>query len=142
MTEIFYITQIDRLKRRFGDKNFDAEFIKLAGFEAKLMSDTWFQKTVDTWIGSRAPNKPPLLSEFKEARLSEERIRLNNMTRDAGQVLSHPAKAEGLKKILKEQFGNAQSVMDAVELLRLKKELKNENNDHGEDDREPDPSMA
>lgn len=123
MTEIFFVSQIERLKRRFGEKHFDIEFIKLVSHEARAMSDTGFQRAVDIWIGSRTHLKPPLLSEFREAKLNEERIRLENTIRGANTVLSHPAKQEGLKRILKEQYAGVSSVTEAVDLIKLRKNL-------------------
>ncbi len=41
----------------------------------------------------------------------------------ATQSFNAPARDGGLKKVLKEQFGNVSSVKEAVELIRLKKRL-------------------
>lgn len=124
VTEIYYLSQIERLKRRFGERHFDPEFIKLVALEAHQMSDLGFQRTVDVMIGSRTANKPPLLSDFREARRNEEKHQFDNMTRAAAQVLSLPAKTDGLKKILKEQYGNAESVNDAIDLVKFRKRME------------------
>ncbi len=123
MTQEFFLRQIDRLKRRFGDKNFDVEFIRLVSQEVKTLSELGFQRAVDIWIGSRSPHKPPLLSEFREARLNEEKTRLERDANQVTQSFNSPARDGGLKKVLKEQFGNVSSVKEAVELIRLKKRL-------------------
>ncbi len=123
MTEIYFISQIDRLKRRFGDKNFDPEFIRLASFDAHKMSDSWFQRAVDVWIGSRPVSKPPLIADFKEAMLKEEKFRLDNIARDANKAIERPANGDGLKKILKDQFGGTNSVKDAIEYIKLQNRL-------------------
>ncbi len=143
MTQIFFLSQIDRLKRRFGEKHFDIEFIKLVGQEVNSMSDMGLQRFVDVMIGSRTHNKPPLLSEFREARLNEEKQRLSRDGQKWVEEISRPARQKGLKKILKELYG-VSSVKEAIEYERLQKGLReaNETKDHGEDDREPDTRMA
>lgn len=124
MTEHFFISQISRLRRRFGDKNFDPEFVKLAAIEVKSMSEMGFQRAVDIWIGSRTSHKPPLLSEFREARLNEEKLKLDGPK--GAREFSVPATLISFKNILKEQFGNVATAMEAVELLTLKKRIKDE----------------
>lgn len=124
MTEIFFLSQIDRLKRRFGEKHFDMEFVKLASFEAHKMSDEWFQRAVDAWVGSRSVSKPPLIAEFKEAKLKEEKYRLDNITKEAARSLDLPAQNDSLKKILKDQFGGTTSVKEAIEWIQLQNRLR------------------
>ncbi len=126
MTEIFFITQIDRLKRRFGEKHFDIEFTKLAAIEVRSMSEMGLQRAVDVWIGSRPNHKAPLLSEFREARLNEERFTLERNARGAIQAIDAPA-SRGLKNILEEQYGNVTSVVEAIEYVKLKKQIEKAN---------------
>ncbi len=123
--------QIERLKRRFGEKNFDAEFIKLIANEVRYMADYDFIKFCDVLIGSRTPNKPPLLSDFREARLAYEKYHLDRITSDSAKILEHPAKGDGLKKILKEQYGNVSNITEAIEYKRLQDQIAKAN---GKDD--------
>ncbi len=115
--------QLERLKRRFGDKNFDAEFIKLVANEVRIMTDYDFIKFCDVMIGTRSPNKPPLISDFREARIAAEKASFTRMVSDGAKILDHPAKGDGLKKVLKEQFGNVSSVTDAIEWKRLQDQI-------------------
>lgn len=142
MTEVFFVTQIDRLKRRFGEKHFDVEFMKLASFEVAKMSEMGFRRAVDVWIGSRSHNKPPLLSEFREAKLNEDKQKLSSDANYANEVFNSGWHS-GLNKILREQYGNVTSVNEAVELVRLKTILKenNEDQNHGKDDRKPNSRL-
>jgi len=116
--------QLERLKRRFGEKNFDHEFIKLVANEVRSMADYDFVKFCDVLIGTRPPNKPPLISDFREARIRSEKIKFDFMTSSLAKTLADPAKHEGLKKVLKEQYGNVTSVNEAIEYKRLQDQLK------------------
>ncbi len=115
--------QLERLKRRFGDKNFDPEFIKLVANEVRIMTDYDFIKFCDVMIGTRSPNKPPLISDFREARIAAEKASFNRMVSDGAKIFDHPAKGDGLKKVLKELFGNSSSVTDAIEWKRLQDQI-------------------
>ncbi len=123
--------QLERLKRRFGAKNFDPEFIKLIANEVRSMADYDFVKFCDVMIGTRPPNKPPLIADFREARIRSEKIKFDFMTSSLAKTLAEPAKQEGLKKILREQYGNVSSVNEAIEYKRLKNQLAKAN---GEDE--------
>ncbi len=114
----FMVDQINRLRIRFGESAFDKEFCKLVQDEIKTMSEYGFKRAVDIWIGSRTRSKPPLLSEFREARLLEEKVVLDNAARLASNVLSHPAKFGGLKKYLSNNFPDCKTLADAVKERR------------------------
>lgn len=122
MTEMYFISQIDRLKRRFGERHFDPEFVKLCALESHTMSDLALQRAVDVWIGNRSHNKPPLLSDFREVRLSEEKLRMNRDINHATSVIKQGS--GGLKSVLKDQFDNVGSAWEGVELLKFKTKLK------------------
>ncbi len=115
--------QLERLKRRFGEKNFDPEFIKLVANEVRYMNDYDFVRFCDVLIGTRSPNKPPLISDFREARLAADKAKFNFMVADGAKILDHPAKGDGLKKVLKEQYGNCENVTDAIEWKRMQNHL-------------------
>lgn len=114
MTQIFFLDQINRLKIRFGAKAFDPEFIRVIGLEIASVSDEFFRKQVDNWIGTRKNNSPPLLTDFKEARLAYEKDRLSIATDKVVKTFSY-----GLKDVLKKHY-NVDSLSDAMEIEKLK----------------------
>lgn len=125
MTQAFFITQMDRLKRRFGEKNFDAEFMRLASHEVSKMSEQAFQKAVDIWIGNRKTHDYPLIANFTEARLAEEKRELGLVAWQAAKAMtSGSVDKEGLKRILKEEFGGCLTVADAIEYTRMQNKIK------------------
>lgn len=126
MTQTFFVTQMERLKRRFGEKHFDAEFVRLASNEVGKMSERAFERTVDIWIGNRKIHDPPLMALFIEARCAEEKSNLAHSARGALHVVNGPAQFGGLKALLKEQFENCTSVNDAVDFVRLKNRIKDD----------------
>lgn len=123
MTEAFFKNQVMRLRRRFGDRNFDDEFVLLVWREVCTMSDESMMRLVDIMVGSRASNKAPLLTDFREARLKEEQNRFKTEAGAASRSLDWPIK-EGLKKILHKDFGGAKTVNEAIQIQILKNQLK------------------
>ena len=119
--------QLERLKRRFGEKNFDPEFIKLVANEVRTMTDYDFIRCCDVWIGTRNPNKPPLIADFREARIAADKAAFTRVVSDGTKILDHPATGDGLKKILKEQFGNVLNVTDAIEWKRMQNQIDKAN---------------
>lgn len=113
-------TQVERLRGRFGDKAFDNEFVKLVWRVVEGMHFVDFMKCVETFIGSRSHNKPPLLSEFRESRLAIEKHRFNREVDGAGKVLYHPSVAKPIAEVLQKDFGKVDSALDAWEIARLK----------------------
>lgn len=133
MTLPFFETQTRRLITRFSNKAFDQEFLQLVWREVCDMSEAGFGRYVDVLIGSRTHLKPPLLSEFREARLNEQKLKLQNDIRGAGQFLERKAPAamkEHVRKVLSSEFGAVNSVKDAFEVARLKL-LKKRDDDGG-----------
>src|SRR4051812_17815310 len=100
MTEAFFKSQMSRLQTRFGAKNIDNEFIKLVWQATADMSESGFQRMCDVFIGSRTAHKPPLLSDFREAYLLEQKRRFDNDVQGAGKLLYHPAVAKPLREVL------------------------------------------
>lgn len=121
MTDIGFKDQIKRLRTRFGDKNFDAEFIQLVWTEVHDMSEHAFKRFVDVLIGSRTANKPPLLSEFREARQNEQKLKFDNDVRGAAQALRRAPEEmrKHLRQVLKADFGGVTSLTDAMEVARI-----------------------
>lgn len=120
MTPEQFKTQVERLRGRFGDKAFDNEFVKLVWRVVEGMHFVDFMKCVETFIGSRSHNKPPLLSEFREARLAIEKHRLNQSVDGAGKLLYHPALVKPIAEVLQKDFGAVNSVLEAMEVARLR----------------------
>ncbi len=133
MTQDFYRQQLTRLRVRFGEKAMDAEFVMLVWREVHDMSESAFQRFCDVLIGSRTHHKPPLLSEFREARMQEQKIKFDNDVRGAVNFLERKAPAEmhkHLRAILSKEFGGVESVMDAVDVARHR--LRMERADKGD----------
>ena len=123
MNQIFFKKQIERLKARFGEKAFDVEFVTLVAHEVHEMSEMGFARTVDVFIGSRTANKPPLLSEFREARLAEGKRHFDNEVRAASNFVYRKAPEEmkvPLTKALFKDFGAVDSVSDALQIARMR----------------------
>ncbi len=125
--------QINRLKSRFGEKAFDDEFVKLIQKELSGMVDANVIRCVDLFIGNRPHHKPPVLDDFRQARLTEEKVRIeycareaiNNMNRDSVQNL-------GLKNYLAKEFPGCHTVNEAINVRRLQirlQKLENPNYD-------------
>lgn len=60
--------QIERLRKRFGAKAFDDEFIKLVKREVLDMADYDMINLVDIMIGTRPAHKAPTIVDFREGR--------------------------------------------------------------------------
>lgn len=131
MTQAFFLQQVKRMHVRFGEKALDAEFVQLIWRETHDMSESAFQRFVDVMIGSRTHNKPPLLSEFREARMREQKLKFDNDVRGAAQTLAKQAPEEmrkHLRAILSKEFGSVSSIAEALEVARLRLRLEGANN--------------
>lgn len=123
MNPLLFQAQMQRLITRFGQKAFDPEFSKLVWSEVRDMSEPGFVRFCDVLIGSRTAHKPPLLSEFREARMNEQKLKFENEVRDAAQSLRRaPAEMrEHLRKLLEKEMGaGIETLSDAVELVQLR----------------------
>lgn len=126
MTDLFFKHQVQRLRTRFGDRNFDNEFVQLVWREVYDMSEQAFIKTVDVFIGSRPTTKPPLLTDFRDARLAEQKRRFEEDLRGATQMLRRRAPEEmrkHLRVILSKDFGGVESVVDALEVAKHRRQV-------------------
>ncbi len=123
MTNDFFKAQITRLQVRF-PKALDNEFVMLAWKETHDMSESGFQRFCDVLIGSRTHHKPPLLSEFREARLNEHKRQFDNDVRAAASVMFGGATPGSRKahvlRLLSKEYGKVSSVTEAVEVARMK----------------------
>lgn len=76
MTGEIFAAQVKRLQGRFGMKAFDQQFVDLVWRECREMTDGAFITFVDVIIGSRPHTRPPLLTEFREAKLTDSNSRV------------------------------------------------------------------
>lgn len=120
MTQEFFKTQMARMQTRFGARNIDNEFVKLVWQAVADMSEHAFARTCDVFIGSRTANKPPLLSDFREAYLLEAKRRFDNDVQGAGKLLYHPSVAKPLREVLMRDFGAVETAAEALEAARRK----------------------
>jgi hypothetical protein len=129
MSPVFFFEQWQRLKNKFG-KNMDDELKLLVTEVVKDMSEAGFRRAVDVWIGSRTPNKPPLLSEFREAYLKEQQQRFRNETTATARGLyKQPG---NIREVLKPIFGGVSSVKEALEIAKHNRRIAKANGDGGE----------
>jgi hypothetical protein len=131
MNQPFFLSQITRLRTRFGDKNFDNEFVKLVAAEVHDMSESGFKRFCDVLIGSRTAHKPPLLSEFREARIKENEVRFRNDVAGATRALNDPRIAKPISEVLHREFGKVESVSEAFAIAKLRLRTSESNNDDG-----------
>lgn len=130
MTDAFFKHQVQRLRARFGEKNFDHEFIQLVWREVYDMDEQAFIKTVDVMIGTRTPNRPPLLTDFRDARLAWQKRKFDEDLRGATRFLQKRAPEEmrnHLRLVLSKDFGGVESVTDALEIAKLKRQTARAN---------------
>lgn len=126
MSPEFFKTQMDRLQKRFGAKAIDNEFTKLVWLDVDSMSESGFLRSVNIWIGNRSHLKPPLLSEFREARLNEEKYRLGNEAKGAADSMgNHPQM--GLRAYLAKEFPGCKSLNEAIEVRALQIKVQKAN---------------
>jgi hypothetical protein len=117
MTHEFFKEQVSRLRTRFGEKAFDDEFVKLAWLEVGEMSDLGFKRTCDTFIGSKPWSQPPLLADFREARLTELRSQLKTEVATAARAL-FPVTKKTANEVLRPFFGEVTGVLEAWSVAR------------------------
>jgi hypothetical protein len=120
--------QINRLKSRFGDKAFDDEFVKLVKAELRNMVDGNVTRCCDLFIGNRPHHKPPVLDDFRQARLAEEKVKVEYAARGAMDAMTRgPAGNEGLKRYLAKAFPGCKTLNEAIEVRRHQIEIAKAN---------------
>lgn len=128
MKSDYFLTHIKLLQNRFGEKALNKSFVDLVWREVCTMSDFGFARTCEVFIGSRPHTKPPLLTDFREARLRDEKREFDNQVRDAASAMDWPARG-GLQRFLTATYGSEcktlnQAVEMQIELNRMER-LKN-----------------
>lgn len=126
MTPQDFVADMTRLRQRFGDRAFDQSFADLVWREVHDMSAQAFTRAVDVWIGSRPHTKPPLLSEFREARMNETKRKLDQDTREA---VRRVGSVKPLADVLRPSFGGVSGVRDALEIARIRQRTERNGKD-------------
>lgn len=131
ISEEFFLIQMTRLRTRFGEKAFDREMTRLIAQEVKTMSEAGLRRAIDVMIGSKPAHLAPLLAEFREARLAEERNRFNNETQAAAKALRRAPEEmrSNIRSLLDDHYDGASSLKDALEIARRK--IKKNPNESG-----------
>ena len=111
--------QILRLKTKFGEKAFDVESVALIRREVINMRGEEFRFLVDGLISTRLHSRPPLVSDFRDARLAVEKRILEATVSAASRAMSSPVFHSGLKSYLEKEFPGCRTLNEAVEVRRL-----------------------
>lgn len=122
----FFQEQIARLVTRFGAKAFDEEMVKLIWAEVKNAPETHLKRIVDNFIGSRGPNRPPLIIDFRESIRALEAQEFKKEVKGASDMLKKMAPEQMLKhaySVLSEDFGKIESIKDALEIAILRRRI-------------------
>lgn len=131
MTDSFFRQQMGRLQGRFGAKAFDNEFVKLAWGEVQPMTEDGFRRFCNITIGTRPHNRPPLLTEFREAMLAELKAQRQTTLADVARNFEK-RNGKSVLEILKPFVGQVRNVAEAVEVRTLqiiREKAKNSNYD-------------
>lgn len=127
MTNDTWLHQKSRLIDRFGERNFSKEFSLLVAIELKSMPDQIFVDMVNALIGARRPNDPPLLADFRMARLAHEKRELDRDVFGASRAMDRPW-AGGLKPYLAKEFPGCKTLNEAVEVRKLQIQIEQSKN--------------
>ena len=116
MTRMFFMSQVDRMKKFFGAEPFHNERLALVWPEVKELPDENFRKIVDQFIGERKPSWPPAVSDFREKSEEQRKIVFQSQVQKAFGTLQKEARKnpdnKGLLAVL-DKMG-VDSLMDAV----------------------------
>lgn len=125
MTAIHFDQQINRLKLTFGDKSFSSERIKLIWASVHFLDDYVFTKIVNHMISTFKVS--PLPKDFNDAARMEKHHAnklpmpsLDNYDKNA------------LRRVLETKYPGCTKLWEAVEIERLKLQVKKADQEHGE----------
>lgn len=118
MTGPEFSAQMQRLERHFGKKQFSQEFVELVFREIGQMTAYGLQRAVDTWIGTRAHTRPPLLTDFRDASLAEAKRFFQREVSGAADWRGKQTTEQKLKA-LRKAFGHVESIGDAIEVAKV-----------------------
>ncbi len=133
MTNEFLHAQFERLRARFGKKAFDTQISHLIASEVWSMSESDFIGLVNFLIGTKPATRPPLLEDFRNGRLAAEKRRLDRDAKAASGVMASDWTSGGLRRALdaNADWRGCKTLMEAVEVERLKLLVHGANNDDG-----------
>jgi hypothetical protein len=104
VTQEFFNEQVERLRRRFGANAFDSEFTRIVAKEVNHMADADLVELVTFLIGSRPPNRPPLIADIRDARLAIEKHSFNRDVAGATKILRHPEVCKPITELLDDEL--------------------------------------
>lgn len=111
--------QIKRLRVKFGDKAFDPETVALIATECITLKSEEFAKIASFFLGTRKHINPPMLPDFKEAKLRAEKLAFNREVDSAADTMSSPPWQGGLKAFLAKEYPGCKTLWEAVEVRKL-----------------------
>jgi hypothetical protein len=125
MTHDTWTQQKARFIDRFGQNNFSKEFSLLVSIECNSMPDQAFVDLANAMIGNRKPSNPPLLQDFRDARLAYERRKFESDVAGAARAMHQPMLTDGLSKYLTKTYGaECKTLWQAVEMQRELNKLR------------------
>lgn len=124
MTNTCWDHQKSRLIDRFGKNNFSSEFSLLVAIECRSIPDHVFVDMVGAMIGARKPSDPPLIRDFRDARLAYERREYERNLYGAARAMHSPVLSRGLQDYLGNHFPGCKTIMEAVEVRRHQIEIQ------------------
>lgn len=110
--------QIDRLIVKW-PRAFDEETVKLIKREVLEMSDADFTYMVDHFLGTRPHTRPPLMPDFREARLAIEKTRFTKTVKQAARAVEQEGERRAVKDLMAEH--KVSNLTELFELARLQK---------------------
>lgn len=117
MTHETWLLQKARMIDRFGERNFSKEFSLLVSLECRPLPDDVFVQMVNAMIGSRRPNDPPLIRDFRDARLAWAKRNFERDLQGAERAVNGPAQG-GLKLYLVRNFPGCDTLDQAAEVRK------------------------
>jgi len=94
-----FTLNINNMSQRFGEKSFDAQFVRILWDLVKDQNYDWFQKTCDVFIGERPAHKPPLIVDFREAISKQKQNAFQSNLRRPKKILDEEHRAGVLERI-------------------------------------------
>lgn len=132
MTREVFDEQIRRLRLRFGERAFDSEFTRLIAGEMQHTTDPDLIYIVSNLISSRPATRPPLMVDFREARLSQEKYKFNQDVSGAADAVFDWSKQKGLQAYLDENYPGCKSLWEAVQVQVEVNQAQRERDKHGQ----------
>ncbi len=100
MKESEFGEQVKLLQTHFGEKQFNPAFCKFLWEEVGAMPAQSFSQLVRVMVENRKANNPPVLTDFREQRLTLEKKSFEREVYQATKAVGHLAKPKDLNEIL------------------------------------------